>query len=153
MMPKSTNLLRAAVFGCFSLLLSAIPALSGEITIHDAYARASGAAAQSGAIFMVIENTGETDDRLIGAKTESAMKAELHTHIEDANGVMMMREIDGGIQIPAHDQHSLKRGGDHVMLMGITKPLIQGETLTMTLTFSKAGDMVVEVPIDNAHKP
>jgi len=152
-MPKSTNLLRAAVFGSFTYLLSTIPALSAEITIHDAYARASGASAKSGAIFMTIENTGEADDRLIAAKTDFAMKAELHTHIEDTNGVMMMREVEGGFAIQSQGRHSLKRGGDHVMLMGITKPLTQGESLTLTLTFEKAGEVVVDVPVDNLRKP
>ena len=47
----------------------AMPALAGsEITIEDAYARASGPTAMAGAAFLVIHNTGDADDRLIAVE-------------------------------------------------------------------------------------
>ena len=73
---------------------------------------------------------------------------ELHTHLEDANGVMRMVEVEDGIAVPAGETHALKRGGDHVMFMGLNQPFVDGETITVTLTFEQAGDMTVEIPID-----
>jgi len=148
-MPKFKPFLRPALIGALGALSIALPAMAQDILVHDAYARASGKNAKSGAIFLQIDNTGTTDDRLIAAKTNVSMKAELHSHTEDANGVMLMREVEGGIALASHETHMLARGGDHVMLMGITTPLAQGDHITLTLTFEKAGDLVVEVPVDN----
>lgn len=120
----------------------------GPIMIEDAYARASSPTARSGAAFFGIMNTAETDDRLIAASSDVAERVELHTHLEDANGVMRMIEVEDGIAVPAGGMHMLQRGGDHVMFMGLNQPFEQGETITVTLTFEEAGDITVEIPID-----
>lgn len=134
-------------------LAFAMPALAGEIMVDDPYARSSGPSAKSGAIFMVLMNQGATDDRLIAATTEAAARAELHTHISDANGVMKMVEVEEGFAVPAHGSHALARGGDHVMLMGLTRPLNDGDMITLTLSFETAGEITVEVPVDLTRKP
>ena len=151
-MPHIAHSLRAAAFGVLGAALLAFPALAGDISIMDPYARASGAMAKSGAVFMEIMNAGDSDDRLIAAHTVAAKMVELHTHIEDDNGVMLMREIEGGIALPAGQSHALARGGDHVMLMGLTGTLEQGDMIQLTLTFEKAGDMTIDVPVDNERK-
>lgn len=126
---------------------------AGEgITVVDGYARTNGASAKAGAAFMVVKNFTDTDDRLIGASTTAANKAELHTHNMDANGVMSMGPIEGGIALLAHSQIALKRGGDHVMMMGLTQSLNQGDTFTLTLTFEKRGEITFEVTIDLKRK-
>ncbi|MBY6004276.1 copper chaperone PCu(A)C [Salipiger bermudensis] len=137
--------------GAAALALST-PALA-EIAVHDAYARSAMATAKTGAAFMVIENTGDSDDRLVSASSDAAMKVELHTHVADGNGVMKMMEVEEGFVIPAKGQHALARGGDHVMFMGLTGPFVQGETVTVTLTFEEAGEMVVEIPVDLERQP
>ena len=67
--------------------------------------------------------------------------------------VMQMMEVEGGFTIPAGGSHALMRGGDHVMLMGLKGPMTDGEAVTITLTFEKAGDIELEVPIDLKRKP
>jgi copper(I)-binding protein len=44
--------------------------------------------------------------------------------------------------------HALKRGGDHVMFMGLTRSLEHGDMIDLTLTFENAGQVVLTVPID-----
>lgn len=135
----------------FALVLAA-PALAQDITIDGAYVRSS-VGAPTAAAFMTITNTGSAPDRLIAAATDAAQKVELHTHLEDANGIMRMREIEGGIDLPAGGTHALARGGDHVMLMGLTKPLLDGDMVHLILTFEQAGDVMLNVPVDpNADK-
>ena len=124
-----------------------------ELHIHDAYARMQGGEGGSGAVFFMVHNNTGTDDRLIAARTDVAAKAELHTHTEDANGVMSMGEIEGGLALAAGDMIELARGGDHVMLMGLTRALKDGDTFAVTLTFEVAGDVTIDVPVDNARKP
>lgn len=141
------TLLSAAALGLASLTAPALA--DGGMTISDPYARAMGAMAKSGAVFFVIENHTDTDDRLTGATSDASEKAELHTHKMDANGMMQMLEIEGGIEIPAGGSHALARGGDHVMLMGLTRVLDKGDSVTLTLTFEHAGEVVVVAPLDN----
>lgn len=119
-----------------------------EIEVKDAYARSSGAMAKAGAAFMEIANTGDEDDRLISARAEVSKRVELHTHIAGDDGVMKMREVEGGFVVPAGGSHMLQRGGDHVMFMGLTTTFEQGMTIPVTLVFEKAGEVTVDVPVD-----
>ena len=103
------------------------------IKIGDAYARSSGKTAKAGAAFMMIENTGDTDDRLIGVSSDAAGRVELHTHMIDDNGVAKMMHVEEGFAIPAGETHMLQRGGDHVMFMGLSQPFEQGAMVPVTL--------------------
>ncbi|MEM9901509.1 MAG: copper chaperone PCu(A)C [Pseudomonadota bacterium] len=133
--------------------LLAGPALAGGIVIEDAYARASSPNAMAGAAFMMIRNTGETDDRLVAASSGISQRVELHTHIEDAGGVMRMVEIEDGIPVLAGETVMLKRGGLHVMFMGLNGSMVHGESVDVTLTFEQAGDMDVVIPVDLERRP
>ena len=140
------NLRTCILAAALSLPAALAMAQDSAITITDTYARSG---AKSGAVFFVIQNAGTADDTLTAAQSDVARKTELHTHQMDANGVMKMREIEGGIAIPAGGSHALRRGGDHVMLMGLDAPLQDGETISLSLEFEQAGTVTLEVPVDN----
>lgn len=150
--------LKTLVFAA-GLALASLPALAmddaktGAIMVMDPYARVSSPVAKSGAAFMQIMNHGAEDDRLVSATSPAAARVELHTHIDDGNGVMLMREIEGGMAIPAGQTHSLARGGDHVMFMGLTESWTQGDVVPVTLVFEKAGEVMLEIPVDLERKP
>lgn len=143
-----------------STILTAFAALSlgtaaladSAIVVEDAYARSSGKSAKAGAAFMVIQNQGDEADRLIGVKSDAAARVELHTHLIDGNGVAKMVEVEEGFAIPAGEAHMLKRGGDHVMFMGLTEPFEQGETVPVILVFENAGEVTVDIPVDLERK-
>ncbi|MYK33282.1 MAG: copper chaperone PCu(A)C [Boseongicola sp. SB0670_bin_30] len=143
-MPLRDSALCLALLG----LLPCSPLLAGDIAIIDPYARASRPGAPTGAIFMSIRNTGASADRLVAARSPAAAMVQVHAHVEDG-GIMRMREIKAGIPLPAGATHTLSRGGDHVMLMGVTQELVDGETVPLTLVFEIAGEVVIEVPVDN----
>jgi copper(I)-binding protein len=134
--------------------LLSFPAFAHDgVRITDAYARSMGGIGASGAIFFLMENHAMEDDRLIGAASDVAQKVELHTHKAGADGVMQMMHVPEGFPIAAMESHALERGGDHVMLMGLTRDLKDGDIISLTLTFERSGDQVIEVPVDNARKP
>ncbi len=133
--------------------LAATSALADGIMIKDAYARTSVKGGKSGAAFMQIMNHGTEADRLLSVSSDSAMRTELHAHKETGDGVMQMLEVEDGIEIPAGGMHALARGGDHVMFMGLTEDMLDGGSVTVTLTFEHAGDMTVEIPVDLDRKP
>ena len=138
----------------FSLLtaafaaLLATPALAADIRIHDPFARVSSIMAQSGAAFMMIENHGTQDDRLVSARSDVAQRVELHTHLEDDQGVMRMFQVEEGFAVAAGGRHALERGGDHVMFLGLTRQLAHGDVVALTLVFEQAGEVMLEVPVD-----
>ncbi|MFC6639010.1 copper chaperone PCu(A)C [Sulfitobacter sp. JBTF-M27] len=147
------KLTRLFAAGSTALMLMAAPLLAGDIMVKDAYARSSTPSSVTGAAFLILMNEADTDDRLIAAASDVANRVELHTHKQDANGVMQMMEVEEGFVVPANGMHELKRGGDHIMLMGLKRPLEQGEEITVTLTFEKAGEMEVQIPVDRERKP
>lgn len=131
-----------------ALVFSAGMSFAQDIQIEHQYARVSSPIAKSGASFMHIMNMGTEDDRLVSVTTDIATNPELHTHIME-DGVAKMREVEGGFVIPAGEAIMLERGGLHIMLMGLTQSLEQDQTVTLTLVFEKAGEITIDVPVDN----
>ena len=117
-----------------------------EMTVEDAYARSSNP--RAGAAFMVITNSGESDDRLIAVKSGAAVRIELHTHVEE-DGIMRMMHVEDGFEIPAGGSLYLKRGAEHLMFMGLNAPFEQGATVSVTLVFQSGIEMPIEIPVDN----
>lgn len=138
-------------------LALSLPATAQEhpegMHVHDVYARSMGQVGASGAVFFMMHNNTETDDRLLSATADVAERVELHTHKEDANGVMQMLHVTEGLPLAAGEMHALARGGDHVMLMGLTRELKDGDTFPLTLVFEQAGQITVEAVVDNDRKP
>ena len=120
--------------------------------VSDSYARSTGPLAKAGAAYMKIMNHSERGDRLIGVYSDIAKKTELHTHLKSDNGIMKMMRIDKGIEIGAMKEHALVRGGEHIMFMGLKEPFENGKIIPVTLLFEKAGEVNIEVVVDQKRK-
>jgi len=132
-------------------LAMSLPALAGApFEIHDSYARSSNT--KAGAAFLMIHNHGKEDDRLIGAASDVAARVQLHTHIEDDNGVMQMRHVEEGFVVPADGMLEMARGGKHIMFMGLNAPFEQGDFIPVTLIFEKAGEIEIRIEVDQERK-
>ncbi len=112
--------------------------------VTEAYARATIAAVKTGAVYMLITNSGGAD-RLRAAATPAAARAELHRHTEE-NGVMSMTAVKC-LVIPAGETVAFEPGSLHVMLFGVTSPLLEGSEIALTLRFDEAGEVTVQVPV------
>jgi periplasmic copper chaperone A len=117
-----------------------------SITVEQPWARATPAGAMTGAVYMTFDNRSGIADRLTGASSDVADKLQIH-EMKVENGVMQMREVAGGLPIPASGSVVLKPGSYHVMLIGLKRPLTAGEKFPLTLTFEKAGNISVTVPV------
>ncbi len=141
--------LPAAIAAAFAL-----PAFACDgLHIIDPYARASTTMSQSGAAFMRLANHGTQDCRIIGARSDVAQRVELHTHIEDDAGVMRMVEVEEGFMVPAGGEHSLARGSDHLMFLGLVRPLEHGDDINVTLVFEAGADLEITMPVDLERMP
>lgn len=133
-------------------LFLAAPALAHEIVAGDLqiihpHIPQPAASAKTAGGFMAIVNTGAEADRLIGVESAIAAKSEVHESKVDADGVGTMNHIDA-LEIPAGGTVSLERGGYHIMFMGLTGPLTEGEMHKATLIFEKAGRVEIEFQVD-----
>lgn len=134
----------------FMLALGAAPALAqefkaGDITIDKAWARATPKGAEVGAGYLTIHNNGAAPERITGGSADFA-GVELH-EMSMAGGVMKMRELKNGLEIPAHGAVTLAPGGYHLMFTGLKQPLRKGDVVKATLTFEHAGALLVEFPV------
>ena len=121
----------------------------GSIVIGHPWARAT--PVKVGGAYMTLRNTGAAPDRLIKVASPAAEKSEIHeTKIE--GGTAMMRPA-GPLELKPGATIELKPGGLHVMLMGLERPLKEGESLKLVLTFEKAGTIEVEASVEKAGAP
>jgi copper(I)-binding protein len=102
---------------------------TGQLEIKTPWARATPGHAENGAAYLTI--VSPTADRLTAASSPVAKKAELHT-MSMEGGVMRMRPL-AAIDIPAGQTVTLSPGGMHIMLLGLTQPLHQGQSFPLTL--------------------
>lgn len=117
------------------------------LEFHDAWARATAAGQSSGAMYVTIANRGSADDRLLSVTASRARTAVVHA-TETLDGVARMQMV-GALPIPANATVSLAPGGTHIMLDGMTSPLVVGEKIELTLQFEKAGTKSVSVTINS----
>lgn len=92
------------------------------------------------AAFGEIVNDGDEDIVVEAASTEASSMLELHETVENETGAMVMREIDGGFVIPAGESLTLAPGGNHIMLMDLTNPLVAGDDVEFTLTLEDGSE-------------
>ena len=105
------------------------------LKISESYVRVVSPNAKSGAIFFTIENGTDSEVLLSGVKTDVAKRAELHSHKENKNGVMSMMKIESGVKIAPNSVAVFKRGGQHIMLMGLNQSLENGDIVPIELIF------------------
>ncbi len=144
--------LPAAVVAASMIFAAPIPAVAqdakaGSLMIEQPWARATPGQAKNGAAYMTIHNGGTAGDRLLAASAEVSQRVELHNHINN-DGVMQMREVEA-IEVPASGMTELKPGSFHVMFMGLSAPLKEGDSFPLTLTFEQAGDLTVTVNVQS----
>jgi copper(I)-binding protein len=104
------------------------------VTASEAWVRGTVPAQKSTGAFMTLTSTGPA--KLVAVSTPAAKRAEIHLS-SSASGVMQMKAVDA-IDLPAGQRVELKPGGYHVMLLGLTAPLKEGDLVPLTLTVEGA---------------
>lgn len=141
------------------LILSACAKGTTESTIkiEDAWVRAASVMSNQNqgqmgdmsgsmsAAYMRISNSGDNPDRLLKVSSDAAQTVEMHMS-EMKEGVMTMHPIES-IEVPAGGQVELKPGGLHIMFIGITRDLMPGEKVKLSLDFEKAGEIQIEAEV------
>ena len=143
--------LGSAVFAFALLVVGAHSALAhefkaGDIEIEHPWSRATPAGAKVAGGYFTIVNKGSAPDRLLSIASDISGKAELH-EMGVKDGVMTMRPVEGGLDIPAGGKVTLGPGAYHIMFMDLKQPPKEGQMFAATLTFEKAGAVTVEFAV------
>jgi uncharacterized protein YcnI/copper(I)-binding protein len=118
----------------------------GTLVVEDAWARATPNGAKVGAGYFAIRNTGSTPDTLISVETPAAKRAEIHD-MTMTDGIMRMRRLADGLEIPAGGRVELKPSGMHLMLLDLTGDLVEGQSTTLKLNFKSGASGQITMPV------
>lgn len=99
-----------------------------------------------GAFYLTLTNNGDESDRLVMIETDMADIVEIHD-VEMDDGVMQMVPMHDGVEIAPGEEIVFEPGSYHVMLIGISESLLDGEEFTAVLHFESAGEVEITVPI------
>ena len=133
------------------ITLLSLTAQAQTIVVDKAVARATVGKMPNGAAFLQIKNKGP-DDALLSGSSPAASRVEIHTMSMEGD-VMKMRTLEQ-LELKSGQRIAMKPGsGVHIMLMGLKKPLVVGETFPLTLNFSKAGKVEATVEVVDMKMP
>lgn len=106
---------------------------AGGFSVRDPWVKAADEGMT--AAFGTLVNNGPAEVTITGAASDVS-PMELHEMAMDDAGAMVMRQKEGGLVVPAGGTHVLEPGGDHLMMMELSKPVKPGDVLAFTLTFA-----------------
>ncbi|ABV88879.1 copper chaperone PCu(A)C [Shewanella pealeana] len=115
-----------------------------QVVLVDGYVRAMPPTVPNSAAYITVENHGDAT-RLVAVDAPFAKEAQLHTLIEE-NGMIKMRQVEG-FDIDSHGSLVLSESGNHIMLMGLTSPLVIDSSVDMTLKFADGTTQKISLPV------
>jgi copper(I)-binding protein len=132
------------------LCITALPAWAnsfraGDVIVSDPWSRPTPPSSSVGSVYLTLRNVGRRADRLIGVQTPRAASAGIHETVR-RNGMVEMNAVSE-LALPPGSTVEVKPGGLHIMLMGLTGPLVPGAEFPLTLMFAGAGRVVVTVRV------
>lgn len=134
--------MKALVAAAFLASAASLPAWAANVSVTDAWARATMPGQKVSAAYMQIR--ADAPARLLSATSPVVPRVEVHEMKMDG-GVMRMRQLQA-IELPAGKTVSLEPGGLHIMLMNLPKPIAAGDVIPLTLVIESGGaQQTVEV--------
>jgi copper(I)-binding protein len=128
--------------------LALCTAAAAQTTVTDAWVRGTVPQQKASGLFATI--TSAQGGRLVAGSSPVAGVVEIHEMAMEGT-TMRMRELAGGLPLPAGQAVELKPGGYHVMLMDLKQQLKAGETVPVTLVVEgvdgKRQSIEVQAPV------
>ena len=134
---------------CASLAIGVCLGAQAEVTVKDAWVRATVPAQKVSAGYLTITST--EDAKIVGARSPVSKKAEIHASMM-MSGVNHMHAVDA-VPLPAGQAVELKPGGQHVMLMDLNRHLTRGETVPIFLTIQGKDGKRTELEVKAQVRP
>ena len=136
--------MRASLAVCLIVptILHAESASNALIKVEAPWLRATPKGAPVIGGYATIINKGTSPDHLLSASIPVAAKAEVHSMTMN-DGIMHMERLKNGLAIAPGASVTLAPSGNHLMFTRPTEQLKQGQTISGTMLFEKAGAIPV----------
>lgn len=121
-----------------------VPEAPAVVTVTEALCRPTPNGRPMTGCYLTL--TASRDDRLIAVSSPVAGEGQIH-EMKVADGMMSMTELEDGLVLPAGEAVALQPGGNHIMLMALKQPLVEGEPVSLTLTFEHAPPMGIRASV------
>ena len=135
----------AALVLAFAAALATLPVFAGGLTVSNAWSRSTPPGVTVGVVYFTLKNDTGKSDRLLKLSTPVASKVQVH-HTEIQGGIARMRAV-AVLHVDAGQTLEFAPNGMHLMLMGLKKPLVEGQRFDLELLFEVGGPNKVEVVV------
>ena len=119
---------------------AAIAEARANISITNAWTRATPGNATNAAVYLRIANIGADAERLIGVRAEMSERVVIHT----GGGQMAAVEV---LDIPEEETVLFAPNGNHIMLIDLLAPLQEDDRFLVQLEFERGGSQTVSVQV------
>ena len=119
---------------------------AGGLEVSAPWSRAIPPSAPVAGGYLSIGNRGDADDRLVEVRSDAAQRVEIH-EVRHEDGMARMRQLPGGLPLPAGETVELRPGGYHLMFITPGDGFVAGRQVAATLVFEHAGELPVEFEV------
>lgn len=120
----------------------------GSMQIDHPWSREAPETVKVIAGYFQLTNQSSHDDFLLSASTPIAETVEIHRHVM-LEGMMKMEKVEQ-VRIGSFKRVMFEPASYHLMIFNPTKHFKKGERFPMTLTFKNAGDVEVDIAIEES---
>ena len=120
------------------------PAATAATVASAAWMRAVPPGARTAAIYLTLHG-GAAGIDVVSASAPVAATVELHTTRAEGSMQRMLRVP--AFAVAAGATRALRPGGDHLMLIGLARPLRDGDRLSLILTLADGRTRRIDVPV------
>ena len=144
---------------CSSSGSSSVTFKAKDIVVSNVWVSESAGSADTGAVYLTIENTSGSVDKLFSASVSQAFakSASIHETVTTdgttattmgagSSSMMSMKEV-ASVTIPANGSVTFEPGGYHIMLIGLAAPLKDGQKFDLNLGFLNSGVVKVTATV------
>ena len=124
---------------------------TGALVIGHPWSPPTAAGRPVGVAYLSITNNGTSPDTLTSLSSPLATSVQMH-QTTVSEGMARMRPL-AELTIAPGKTVKIEPGGIHLMLVGLTAPLLAGTSVPLTLVFRNAGSITVQVNVEERDAP
>jgi copper(I)-binding protein len=143
---EGTKMKTLLIFLMLLLQVNAQEKTSDHIYVKNSYIRLMPPMMKMTAAFMKIKNTSSKNVIITSVSSNLSKFTEMHTHILNDQGTAFMSKMEK-IEIKANSTYTLEKGGDHIMFIGLQKPLKIGDTHELMLHFNDGTSKEITIEV------
>lgn len=121
-----------------------------SLSVEGAWVRMPPPVSDTAAVYLTLSNSGSEDVKVTGLISDASETAEFHSMMMHGN-MMHMAEMKDVI-VPAEGNLVFATGGNHLMLIGLTRKLNAGDVVKLKITTSSGATYNVEADVRDMRK-